>query len=176
MKYLRLFSLTVTVSTLGVCLQLSAAEPELEPAVDTSATPASVPAPAAAQASPAATSPAATPPATQPAVATQKAPAPSSAAPAGQPATRGAGRAQDRLELDATQITGNSELPRVLYVVPWKRSDLGDLTGRPVNSLLDEVLSPVDRDVFRRQNRYYDALHPDTAAGGSPGVAAEGEK
>jgi hypothetical protein len=79
----------------------------------------------------------------------------------------GGRKAQDRLELDATQITGNSELPRVLYVVPWKRSDLGDLTGRPVNSLLDEVLTPVDRDVFRRQNRYYEALRPDTAPGGS---------
>jgi hypothetical protein len=79
------------------------------------------------------------------------------------------GRAQDRLELDTTQITGNQELPKVMYVVPWKRSDLGDLTGRPANSLLDEVLAPVDRDVFRRQNRYYEALRPDT---GSPGSGA----
>jgi hypothetical protein len=74
-----------------------------------------------------------------------------------------------------TQITGNRELPRVLYVVPWKRSDLGDLAGRPANSLLDEVLSPVDRDVFKRQNRYYDALKPD-AAPGSTGGGSEGEK
>lgn len=67
----------------------------------------------------------------------------------------------DRLDLDATQITGNRELPKVLYIVPWKQADLGDLVGRPANSLLDEVLEPVDRDVFRRQNRYYDALQPD---------------
>jgi len=174
MKYLRLLAMTVTVSTLGVCLQVSAAEPTLEPAVDTSA-----PAPAPATAPPPAASPAATSPAPNPPVPPEKGPAPAKPATAGQAATpgaRGAGRAQDRLELDATQITGNSELPRVLYVVPWKRSDLGDLTGRPVNSLLDEVLAPVDRDVFRRQNRYYDALHPDTAPGGSQGVAAEGEK
>ena len=46
----------------------------------------------------------------------------------------------------------------MLYIVPWKRSDLGDVVGRPVNSLLDEVLEPLDRDVFRRENRYYDAL------------------
>ena len=50
-----------------------------------------------------------------------------------------------------------------MYVVPWKKADLGDLSGRPVNSLLDEVLAPVDREVFRRENRYYDALQPDTA-------------
>lgn len=70
------------------------------------------------------------------------------------------GKVMDRLELDTTQITGNRELPKVLYIVPWKRSDLGDLIGKPVNSLLDEVLAPVDRDVFQRQNRYYDALQP----------------
>ena len=39
-----------------------------------------------------------------------------------------------------------------------------DLVGRPVNSLLDEVLEPVDRDVFRRQNRYFEALQPNEAA------------
>jgi len=72
--------------------------------------------------------------------------------------------ATDRVELDTTQITGNRELPRVLYVVPWKRPDLGDPSGKPPRSLLDEVLAPVDRDVFQRQNRYHDALQPDTAA------------
>lgn len=84
-----------------------------------------------------------------------------------------AGKAHDSIELDTTQITGNRELPKVLYIVPWKRSDLGDLAGKPVNSLLDEVLTPVDRDVFKRQNRYYDALKPDEAkdaAGAAAGV------
>ncbi len=80
------------------------------------------------------------------------------AAAAAKPGARG--KALDRLELDTTQITGNRELPKVLYIVPWKRSDLGDLVGKPVNSLLDEVLTPVDRDVFQRENRYYRALTP----------------
>jgi hypothetical protein len=83
------------------------------------------------------------------------------------------GKAHDSLQLDTTQITGNRELPKVLYIVPWKRSDLGDLVGKPVNSLLDEVLTPVDRDVFKRQNRYYDALKPDApkdAAGAAAGA------
>jgi len=87
-------------------------------------------------------------------------------------AGRGSGKAQDRIELDTTQITGNRELPKVLYIVPWKRSDLGDLVGKPVNSLLDEVLTPVDRDVFKRENRYYDALKPDSTAA-APGAAAD---
>ena len=69
----------------------------------------------------------------------------------------------DRVDLDTTTVTGNRELPKVMYVVPWKRSDIGDLIGRPANSLLDEVLAPVDRNVFRREVQYYQALKPDSA-------------
>jgi hypothetical protein len=65
----------------------------------------------------------------------------------------------DRLELDASSITGNQELPKVMYIVPWKEADIGDLQGKPVNSLLDEVLAPLDREVFQRQIRYFDQLY-----------------
>ncbi len=68
-------------------------------------------------------------------------------------------RAMDSLDLGTTSITGNQELPKVLYIVPWKRSDLGDLVGRPANTLLEEVLAPVDPEVFERQLGYYDTLH-----------------
>jgi hypothetical protein len=62
--------------------------------------------------------------------------------------------AQDRADIDRTQIIGNRELPKVLYIVPWKKPLQGDMSGRPLGSVLDEVLAPVDRDVFRRQVRY----------------------
>jgi hypothetical protein len=65
----------------------------------------------------------------------------------------------DRMELGRTEITGNQELPKVLYIVPWQKSDPGDLTGKPVNSLLDEVLAPLDREEFIRQVEYYDDLY-----------------
>jgi len=84
------------------------------------------------------------------------------------------GKAMDRLELDTTQITGNRELPKVLYIVPWKRADLGDLVGKPVNSLLDEALQPVDRDVFKRENRYYRAVAPAENATQRVGADAAG--
>lgn len=61
---------------------------------------------------------------------------------------------QDRADLDRTQIIGNRELPKVLYIVPWKKPIPGDLNGRPPVSVLDEALAPVDRDVFRRQVQY----------------------
>ena len=68
-------------------------------------------------------------------------------------------RVMDSLELSRTEVTGNQELPKVLYIVPWKKADPGDLMGRPVNSLLDEVLAPVDRDEFIRQVEYYNDLY-----------------
>ena len=63
--------------------------------------------------------------------------------------------AQDRAELDRTQITGNRELPKVLYIVPWKKPLPGTLSGRPVASVLDEALAPIDRQVLQRQIDYH---------------------
>ena len=70
----------------------------------------------------------------------------------------------DRLELDSSAITGNQELPRVMAIVPWKESGIGELSGKPVNSLLDEVLAPIDREVFRRQVNYYDQIYGSAGA------------
>ena len=67
----------------------------------------------------------------------------------------------DRMELGRTEITGNQELPKVLYIVPWKKADPGDLMGRPVNTLLDEVLAPLDREEFIRQVGFYGDLYND---------------
>ncbi|MFB3064438.1 MAG: hypothetical protein ACE1ZL_07055 [Gammaproteobacteria bacterium] len=66
--------------------------------------------------------------------------------------------------LTTTIVTGNAELPRVLYIVPWKKANPGDLMGQPVNSLLDDVLQPIDRGEFRRQLRYFDALNQSEAS------------
>ena len=145
---------------------------QLEPGVSTTPTAPAAPtsretptaAPAAPRtAAPAPGSSAAAAPAAAPAASPQTAPSGTAAATSGTrqgPATAKAGarKGPDRLELDTTDITGNRELPKVLYIVPWKRSDLGDVVGKPVNSLLDEVLQPLDRDVFRRENRYYNSL------------------
>ena len=147
---------------------------ELEPGVNTTPAAPAVPSAAAATAAPAATT------ATTASAATA-APAPVAGASAAKPAPTpqntatakaSARKGPDRLDLDATDIKGNRELPKVLYIVPWKRADLGDVVGKPVNSLLDEVLQPLDRDVFKRENRYYDDLKP--GAGDAKAGAAQG--
>lgn len=152
---------------------------QLEPGVSntTLAAPTAPSEPAASAAPP---PPTTAPAAAPPAAASKVAPAASESAAAGAaPARQGTAtekaatrKGPDRLELDATDITGNRELPKVLYIVPWKRSDLGDVVGRPVNSLLDEVLQPLDRDVFQRENRYYDGLK--TGGGDAKAGAAQG--
>ena len=77
--------------------------------------------------------------------------------------------APPRIELDSTSIRGNQELPKVMYIVPWKDPAMAELAGRPVNSLVEEVIAPVDREVFRRQGRYFQQLYgAGTVTGQSP--------
>ena len=65
----------------------------------------------------------------------------------------------DVMELGRTEITGNQELPTVLYIVPWQKAEPGELTGKPVNTLIDEVLAPLDREEFTRQVDFYGDLY-----------------
>ena len=85
--------------------------------------------------------------------------------------------ATDRLELGTATVTGDREQPKVMYIVPWKKSDIGDLSGKPMNSLLDEALAPVDRDEFKRQVMYYQVVKADASQNGAAKPpAAQGEK
>jgi hypothetical protein len=156
------YRIAIASLILGTAGAVMAQDPGQTPSAPAAQTPA--PAQPAATASPSPTT------AAEPRVSTS--PAPTAAA---KPATGGGKRFRtvDKMVLDPTAVTGNRELPKVLYIVPWKKSDLGDLVGKPMNSLVDEVLAPVDRDVFKRQLRYYGALQPDRpntpqAAGSKP--------
>lgn len=135
------------VMSLAVLLCLNAAVLAAEP-------PPAAPKPAAAASATAEPKVNTSAPGTRPAAA-------STAKPAAAPRRAGA----DRIDLDTTVVTGNRELPKVLYIVPWKKSDIGDLPAQPFNTLLDEVLTPVDRDVFKREVTYYGALTKEGAAG-----------
>ncbi len=73
--------------------------------------------------------------------------------------TTSGNRVMDEMTLGRTEITGNQELPKVLYIVPWQKAEPGDLMGPPVNTLLDEVLAPIDREEFIREVDYYDDLY-----------------
>jgi len=79
----------------------------------------------------------------------------------------------DQADLDRSQIIGNRELPKVTYIVPWKKPGAGDLSGRPLVSVLDEALMPLDREVFRRQVRYDAQAVSQTPAPATPAPPAK---
>jgi hypothetical protein len=66
--------------------------------------------------------------------------------------------APDRAELDRTQITGSRELPKVLYIVPWKQPPGAPPIARPERSVIDDALAPVERQVLQRQIGYHRQL------------------
>jgi hypothetical protein len=51
-------------------------------------------------------------------------------------------------------ILGNEEAPKALVIVPWKSSQIGD--GLGVSNSMDDRPTPVDREVFMREVRYYE--------------------
>jgi len=80
--------------------------------------------------------------------------------------------AQDSADIDKTQIIGNRELPKVLYIVPWKKPPPGELSGKPPNSVLDDLMAPIDRDVFRRHMSYDQQLTAARSAAANAAPAA----
>jgi hypothetical protein len=71
--------------------------------------------------------------------------------------------AEDRIELDGTSIKGSRELPKVLYIVPWKSARLGTLSVSAGSKSFDTEMEALDRDVFRRQVQYYGMLYGQAA-------------
>ncbi|MCI0505878.1 MAG: hypothetical protein L0Z73_07165 [Gammaproteobacteria bacterium] len=69
----------------------------------------------------------------------------------------------DRLELDNTAIIGSRELPKVLYIVPWKKSRIGTLAGVSEKGSFKESMTALDRDVFLRELDYYRVLNESDA-------------
>ena len=57
-------------------------------------------------------------------------------------------------QLSGMSIVGNEEAPKSLYIVPWKRSEIGAQTS--LNLMLTESAVPVDREEFLRQLDLYE--------------------
>ena len=196
--YLRSLTLVLAglAGPLGALAQSSPAPPATSPSQSSAQSEAGEP--RAATSADGGAAPTEASPATSPAAGARAAGAPAQAAPnaaasaAGRPgagtsahgsahppgAAAQAGKtAADRLELGTATVTGDREQPKVMYIVPWKKSDIGDLSGKPMNSLLDEALAPVDRDEFKRQVMYYQVVKADASQNGaSKAPAAQGEK
>lgn len=66
--------------------------------------------------------------------------------------------AQERLDMEGTAITGNKELPKVLYIVPWKSVERFEIESPPIDSIMERKLNPIDRASFKRAIHYHDAI------------------
>jgi len=70
----------------------------------------------------------------------------------------GFAQAQDRSNTDAPAVLGNQELPKVLYIVPWKKPVQSEVAGKGFVSVINEDLVPIDREVFLRQMQFQSQL------------------
>ncbi len=69
--------------------------------------------------------------------------------------------AEEVTEMEGTSLIGNRELPKVLYIVPWKKSQLPDMESLPIDRLVDDALAPINRIEFQRQVNFHDLLNSD---------------
>jgi len=59
-----------------------------------------------------------------------------------------------RIDMEGTAIIGDKELPKVLYVVPWKDRKASDTSGPSVSLPADAAIAPVLPEEFRRRLRF----------------------
>lgn len=66
--------------------------------------------------------------------------------------------AEIRLDLDATSIVGNRELPRIVYLMAWREAPKGDILEQSLENNHDHNMVGLERDVFKRQISYHELL------------------
>jgi len=69
----------------------------------------------------------------------------------------GFAQAAEKTEMEGITITGNKELPNILYVISWKSPELPPVEDIPLASLIDHALEPLDRRSVLREEQYYNA-------------------
>lgn len=66
--------------------------------------------------------------------------------------------AEAELTIEST-ISGSQEQPKVLSIVPWKEvPEPEELEWRAKTVVADEVMRPIDRQVFKRKSFYHRKL------------------
>ena len=76
------------------------------------------------------------------------------AEPKGSAARRPVAKEPAAKQLSGMSIVGNDEAPKSLYIMPWKKSEIGAETS--LNMMLTESAVPVDREVFLRQLDFFE--------------------
>ncbi|CAA0121432.1 Uncharacterised protein [BD1-7 clade bacterium] len=77
----------------------------------------------------------------------------STVAEAAEPKTNRAQQQSSDIMVLETTVTGSQEQPKMITVVPWKKTASDDLERR-IESLIDQQLTPVERRELLREIRY----------------------
>ena len=69
--------------------------------------------------------------------------------------------AEQRMELERTELIGSRELPQVVHILSWQQTkpNLAPLSLEPDFS---QALAPIDRQVFLRELRVYGRMSEPT--------------
>ena len=59
--------------------------------------------------------------------------------------------ADDTVYLEETVITGNQELPKVLYILPWREMETSLLPARELEYTTQSVLTPIYPQEHKRE-------------------------
>ena len=64
--------------------------------------------------------------------------------------------AEDQMKLELSVIRGNRELPKVLYIMPWKRLPSKDIEQKLIlHSLFEDVFEPIEPESFEQHIENY---------------------
>ncbi len=66
--------------------------------------------------------------------------------------------AADVIESEGTRIIGDSDMPKALYIVPWKKPALPTLSNRSITPFLNDALSLINRESLvmqMKQNEFF---------------------
>ena len=69
-------------------------------------------------------------------------------------ADKGKSATDDDKVVSGMSIVGNNETPKSLVIIPWKSSEIGQ-ENKLKSNLMNDSLTPVDRDVFMRELDFY---------------------
>ena len=57
-----------------------------------------------------------------------------------------------------SRVTGNRELPKVTYILPWRQPAEMDLSLQPEAGIAADLFQPLRRDEYRRKLQYRNAI------------------
>jgi hypothetical protein len=57
-----------------------------------------------------------------------------------------------------SRVTGNRELPKVTYILPWRQPAEMDFSWQPEAGIAADLFQPLRRDEYRRELHYQNTL------------------